>query len=83
MNTLSTNSDLTLVIGATGKTGRRVAQGLEAMGRAVRIGSRSAIRSRPESSVLEPHHLAYCGGGRAPALRCQELAVGCESIRAG
>ena len=43
MNTLSTNSDLTLVIGATGKTGRRVAQGLEAMGRAVRIGSRSAI----------------------------------------
>lgn len=43
MNTPSTNSDLTLVIGATGKTGRRVAQGLEAMGRAVRIGSRSAI----------------------------------------
>lgn len=43
MNTPSTNTDLTLVIGATGKTGRRVALGLEAMGRAVRIGSRSAI----------------------------------------
>ena len=43
MNTPSTNTDLTLVIGATGKTGRRVAQGLEAKGRAVRIGSRSAI----------------------------------------
>ncbi|MEM6584302.1 MAG: NmrA family transcriptional regulator [Pseudomonadota bacterium] len=43
MNTASSNTDLTLVIGATGKTGRRVAEGLQAMGRAVRIGSRSAI----------------------------------------
>lgn len=43
MNTPTTNPDLTLVIGATGKTGRRVAQGLEAMGHGVRIGSRSAI----------------------------------------
>lgn len=43
MNTQATNIDLTLVIGATGKTGRRVAEGLETMGRGVRIGSRSAI----------------------------------------
>ena len=35
-------SDLTLVVGGTGKTGRRVADRLIARGRAVRIGSRSA-----------------------------------------
>ena len=37
-----TNSDLTLVLGATGKTGRRVAARLRAAGRPVRIGSRAA-----------------------------------------
>lgn len=42
MNTHTTNTDLTLVIGATGKTGRRVVEGLEAKGHAVRIGSRLA-----------------------------------------
>jgi uncharacterized protein YbjT (DUF2867 family) len=36
-----TSADLTLITGGTGKTGRRVAQRLEARGRAVRIGSRS------------------------------------------
>jgi len=36
-----TNSDLTLVLGGTGKTGRRVAQRLRALGRPVRIGSRA------------------------------------------
>jgi len=36
-------NDLTLVIGGTGKTGRRVAERLKAQGRPVRIGSRSAI----------------------------------------
>ncbi len=35
------NDSLTLVLGGTGKTGRRVAQLLDAMGRPVRIGSRS------------------------------------------
>ena len=36
---------LTLVLGGTGKTGRRVADRLEAAGHAVRIGSRSAVPS--------------------------------------
>jgi uncharacterized protein YbjT (DUF2867 family) len=36
------NSTTTLVIGGTGKTGRRVAERLEQAGRSVRIGSRSA-----------------------------------------
>lgn len=34
---------ITLVIGGTGKTGRRVVEGLQKKGRAVRIGSRSSI----------------------------------------
>ncbi|KUL34406.1 NmrA family transcriptional regulator [Streptomyces sp. NRRL F-4489] len=38
------NENLTLVIGGTGKTGRRVADRLNAQGRAVRIGSRKAER---------------------------------------
>lgn len=41
----NTQEDLTLVIGGTGKTGRRVADRLQAMGRAVRIGSRSSTPS--------------------------------------
>lgn len=35
--------DLTLVLGGTGKTGRRVVEGLKAKGRAVRVGSRSNV----------------------------------------
>jgi uncharacterized protein YbjT (DUF2867 family) len=35
------NTDLTLVLGGTGKTGSRVAARLTDLGRAVRIGSRS------------------------------------------
>ncbi|GAA0472463.1 NAD(P)H-binding protein [Streptomyces olivaceiscleroticus] len=38
------NENLTLVIGGTGKTGRRVADRLTSQGRAVRIGSRTAER---------------------------------------
>ena len=34
------HTNLTLVIGGTGKTGRRVAERLWALGRSVRIGSR-------------------------------------------
>jgi uncharacterized protein YbjT (DUF2867 family) len=37
-----TNFQLTLVLGGTGKTGRRVAERLRALGRPVRIGSRAA-----------------------------------------
>ena len=37
-----TTNDTILVLGGTGKTGRRVAQRLEARGVPVRIGSRSA-----------------------------------------
>jgi uncharacterized protein YbjT (DUF2867 family) len=37
-----TNTDLTLVLGGTGKTGRRVADRLRALGRPVRLGSRTA-----------------------------------------
>ncbi len=37
----TTTQDLTLIAGGSGKTGRRVAERLEARGRAVRIGSRS------------------------------------------
>ena len=39
----SETTGLTLVLGGTGKTGRRVAAGLEAKGVPVRIGSRSAV----------------------------------------
>lgn len=42
MNALRKQEDLTLILGGTGKTGRRVAQGLKAKGNAVRVGSRSA-----------------------------------------
>jgi uncharacterized protein YbjT (DUF2867 family) len=37
------HKDLTLILGGTGKTGRRVAERLKASGHAVRIGSRSAV----------------------------------------
>ena len=37
------NPGITLVLGATGKTGRRVVAGLEARGLPVRVGSRSAM----------------------------------------
>ena len=43
MNFLRKTKPLTLVLGGTGKTGRRVASRLEAMGEIVRIGSRSAV----------------------------------------
>ncbi|MFD9304263.1 NAD(P)H-binding protein [Streptomyces sp. NPDC060048] len=47
------NGPRTLVIGGTGKTGRRVAEKLTALGRPVRVGSRSAERAfdwnEPES----------------------------------
>ena len=43
MNFLRKRNDLTLVLGGTGKTGRRVAERLEAKGHKVRIGSRSAL----------------------------------------
>ncbi len=43
MNFLRKNKDLTLIVGGTGKTGRRVAERLNAKGRNVRIGSRSAV----------------------------------------
>lgn len=39
---MNDNTNLTLVIGGTGKTGRRVAERLRALGRPVRIGSRRA-----------------------------------------
>jgi uncharacterized protein YbjT (DUF2867 family) len=42
-NTTATDSPTTLVIGGHGKTGRRVAQRLAAMGRDVRVGSRSTV----------------------------------------
>lgn len=43
MNFLRKKKDLTLVLGGTGKTGRRVADRLKAQGHAVRIGSRSGV----------------------------------------
>lgn len=45
MNFLRNKKGLTLVLGGTGKTGRRVAQRLKAQGRNVRIGSRSSVPS--------------------------------------
>ena len=45
MNFLRKKKDLTLVLGGTGKTGRRVADRLKANGQNVRIGSRSAFPS--------------------------------------
>ncbi len=39
------SQSLTLVLGGTGKTGRRVVEGLKAKGHAVRIGSRSNVPS--------------------------------------
>lgn len=43
MNFLRKKKNLTLVIGGTGKTGRRIVEGLKANGHDVRIGSRSAV----------------------------------------
>lgn len=56
MNTQHHDNDITLVVGGTGKTGRRVAERLAAGGRPVRIGSPS---SRPgfdwnDESTWEP-----------------------------
>ena len=45
MNFLRKHKNLTLILGGTGKTGKRVAERLEARGRKVRIGSRSAVPS--------------------------------------
>lgn len=45
MNLPSKNKGLTLVLGGTGKTGRRVAERLAAKGHEVRVGSRSAVPS--------------------------------------
>ncbi len=45
MNFLRKRKDLTLVVGGTGKTGRRVAKRLADKGHDVRIGSRSAVPS--------------------------------------
>lgn len=45
MNFLRKKENLTLVLGGTGKTGRRVAERLQAMGEKVRIGSRSSVPS--------------------------------------
>jgi uncharacterized protein YbjT (DUF2867 family) len=51
MDTEHDNKDLTLVIGGTGKTGRRVAERLEARGVPLRIGSRSG---QPPFDWLDP-----------------------------
>ncbi|MBI1339582.1 NAD(P)H-binding protein [bacterium] len=45
MNLSSNQNGLTLVLGGTGKTGRRIAERLTARGHGVRIGSRSAVPS--------------------------------------
>ena len=45
MNFLRKKKNLTLVLGGTGKTGRRVAERLQAKGHEVRVGSRSATPS--------------------------------------
>jgi uncharacterized protein YbjT (DUF2867 family) len=44
-NTSTSTSTAALVVGGTGKTGRRVAERLRARGLAVRIGSRAAAPS--------------------------------------
>lgn len=43
MSALNKKEDLTLILGGTGKTGRRVAERLKAKGHTVRVGSRSAV----------------------------------------
>lgn len=43
METQETRNEITLVLGGTGKTGRRVADQLRAIGQGVRTGSRSAV----------------------------------------
>lgn len=43
MFALNKKEDLTLILGGTGKTGRRVAERLKAKGHTVRVGSRSAV----------------------------------------
>src|ERR1700750_1545886 len=55
-----TKQTTTLVLGGTGKTGRRVARGLAALGHSVRVGSRSG---RPPFDWQE-------WATRAPAVRC-------------
>ncbi len=45
MNFLRKKKNLTLILGGTGKTGRRIAERLKAKGHEVRVGSRSAVPS--------------------------------------
>ena len=45
MNFLRKKKDITLILGGSGKTGRRVAERLKAKGKEIRIGSRSAVPS--------------------------------------
>ena len=57
MTSQSNQKDLTLVLGGTGKTGRRVADRLKAQGKNVRIGSRSATPSWSESGGISIERL--------------------------
>ena len=54
---LSPTGGLTLVLGATGKTGRRVASRLQALGRPVRLGSRNA---KPPFDWTQPDTWGPC-----------------------
>jgi uncharacterized protein YbjT (DUF2867 family) len=89
------NQHLTLVVGGTGKTGRRVAQRLEQRGLAVRIASRSGAPPfdwedhRTWAPVLRDVgsvYLAYAPDVAAPGAadairRFAELAVACGTRR--
>ena len=53
MITNSKKQEITLVLGGTGKTGRRVADQLEQLGLPVRRASMSAVRSKMTTNVID------------------------------
>jgi predicted dinucleotide-binding enzyme len=84
------SNDPILVIGGTGKTGRRVAERLAARGVPVRIGSRTALRAEAEAraefpgvTVLRCSFFAqnFTEGAFAPGVQAGELALPVGDVR--
>lgn len=70
-DTTRERAGLTLVLGATGKTGRRIAAGLEARNVPLRLGSRSWLMGYLFSMVLDGRNARFTAGveralGRPP-----------------